>query len=201
GLRRQELHPPAPDRVGARRVHPRRGGPGLGAQGGGGRRRGPRQLAGRVRGRRAHGRPALPAQGRAPAGPGRRPGPAGRGAMIAAHLPRWLRSTLLLAWLALPLLAALPAAAQAEQSEHVVLTRETALPALPAGTDPDTLAMVAGQVLAEADGVDWALAPGADAWRRVQLPDAAGARMLDATAQGARSYRLMGEGSRLQRIE
>src|SRR5690606_9245243 len=133
---------------------------------------------------------------RAPAGAGR----CGPGA-LNVHLPAWCRSVMLLAVLAAPVLAAMPASVHAEQAEHVVLTRETALPALPAGTDPAVLAMVAGQVLAEADGKAGALAPDAADWRQVQLPDATDARMLDVTGHAARGYRLMGVGQQLQRIE
>src|SRR5690606_26624486 len=201
GLCRQELKPPAPGRLGARRVHARRGGVGLGPQGGLGRRRGARPVAGRVRGGRTHGRSALSASRRALASAGRCAGPAGRDAVSRPRLQGWLRSMVLLAWLAVPVMAAMPATVQAEQAEHVVLTRETELPALPAGTDPATLAMVAGQVLAEAEGKAWALAPDAADWRQVQLPDGADARMLDVTGHAARGYRLMGAGLQLQRIE
>src|SRR5690606_19624252 len=85
-------------------------------------------------------------------------------------------------------------------AEDVVETRQTELPQLPAGADPASLALVAGQVVATGNGAAWALAPDATDWRQVQLPDDAGARSLASAAQGALAYRLMGD-RQLQRIE
>src|SRR5690606_39800253 len=85
--------------------------------------------------------------------------------------------------------------------EHVGRPRVRERPARPAGSGPGTVAMGAGQVLAEAAGKAWALGPDAADWRQVQLPDGAGARMLDVTGHAARGFRLMGVGQQLQRIE
>ena len=102
----------------------------------------------------------------------------------------------MLAWLlALVASAMLPAHAQ-----DVVETRRTELPRLPAGADPASLVLVAGQVVAAGNGAAWALAPDATAWRQVQLPDDADAPLLASAGQGAPAYRLMGD-RQLQRIE
>ena len=111
-------------------------------------------------------------------------------------MPGWSRPGVMLALLlALMASAMLPA-----HAEGVVETRETELSQLPAGANPASLALVAGQVVATGDGMAWALAADATAWRRVQLPDDAGARLLASIDQGARAYRLMGT-QQLQRIE
>ncbi|MGY1410812.1 MULTISPECIES: sodium:solute symporter family transporter [unclassified Luteimonas] len=111
-------------------------------------------------------------------------------------MPGWSRPGVMLALL----LALMASAMLPVHAEGVVETRETELPRLPAGANPASLALLAGQVVATGDGAAWALAPDATAWRQVQLPDDAGAQLLASVGQGARAYRLMGD-QQLQRIE
>ncbi|MGJ4731168.1 hypothetical protein, partial [Luteimonas sp. SDU101] len=67
-------------------------------------------------------------------------------------LPGWLLAQLML-------LAVLVATVFPVRAESVVLTREHALPRLPAGADPGSLTALGGQLVVRAEGAAWALAP------------------------------------------
>ena len=108
----------------------------------------------------------------------------------------------IVAWLLLLSLAlALAPAAHAEQAEGVVLTSDTGRAPLPPGSDPASLRLVAERAVVEAGDALWALDPDGDRWRPAQDPAAAGLQVLDTARLGARDYRLLGQGRRLERIE
>lgn len=111
-------------------------------------------------------------------------------------MPGWSRPAVLLACL----LTLLAAAVLPARAESVVLTRERALPQLPAGADPASLNSLAGQLVVQSQGAGWALAPEATDWRQVQLPDDGGMSLLASAAAGSRSYRLLGDAA-LQRVD
>lgn len=102
-------------------------------------------------------------------------------------------------WLLLVLLASVLAPAHAAS---VVSTRDTVLPALPAGADLARLALLADRPVVTGSGGAWSLpAPDAPAWVPAQLPDDQGLATLAVVPQGAQGFRLLGSGDRLERIE
>ena len=87
------------------------------------------------------------------------------------------------------------------RAERVVSTREAALPALPAGADAASLALLGGRPVVRGRDGAWWWPDGSADWRPLALPDDGGLALLASSTHGAQSLGLLGRDGLLERIE